>query len=109
MLHSDGFGIISFCRLISDEESAYDFLQFTGLINFDDPPYCEKCTEVMRLVPVQGKKCQFVWHCSRPCRNNANVTSNTFVDGCRIPYLKVLEIILHWFFQVPVTTAAGKH
>ena len=108
LLELDGFGILSFGRTVCDDVSAYDFVAHSGLIDLNNPPVCGKCERIMIKIEKPEKTCKNIWYCSKPCQNRVNVSKNTIFEGIKITYLKQLELMLHWLYEVPVTTAAGQ-
>jgi hypothetical protein len=107
LLEMDGFGIGSFCRAIQDDDSAFDFVRHSKIINLADETVCRTCGKIMRLVEKTRQKCRYDWICDRPCRNHATVSSGTLLEHAKLSYVKVLELILNWYFHIPVTKAAG--
>jgi len=123
-LDVDAFGLIAFGRRLATPEDSLSFAFHTGLLT-TDPPTCA-CGQVKSL-RVKSKTADkdhqgLHWVCKRTkfgqrlnpvqnlarCRVETGILVNTWFGGSKIPILQVLELTLHWFFETPVTSAAGQ-
>ena len=105
LLNSNPFGLIAWGRTIRLESDALAFAVHTGLINVDNPPLCQ-CGLVRAIKTKKGKS---FWRCpGRKCQSCVSIFLNTWFAESRLLQLSVLDLTLHWFFQSPVTTAAGQ-
>lgn len=112
LLNRDPFGITVFARNVVTDDDAFSFSVHSKLINLD-PPTCD-CGKVKSLSVIaknagsddQGLK----WICrgAPRCRKESYILQNTWFTGSKIPIMKVLEVTTYWFFQVPVSDAAGQ-
>jgi hypothetical protein len=103
-----------FCSAISSEEQALAFSVHTGLVNMQNP-LCPRGQR--KFLTKQGRAANgtagLEWVCSKKagapwCRFSRSILTNTWFQGIKIPMLSALELIVHWFYQVPVTAAAGQ-
>lgn len=111
MLHSDPFGLTSWARQVKNNDDAFAFAVHTGLISLETSPECS--CGALKVLSNRADRNDLQWVCSRRtsaerCRIITSITVNTWFDNIRIPILTALELTLYWFFQVPVTSAAGQ-
>jgi hypothetical protein len=105
LLMSDPFGLIKWGRVLHTEKDALSFAIHEYLSNINDPPIC-LCGQP-RAIVKKGRK--FVWRCpQRNCQSYVSMLQNTWFSESKISMMAVLDLTLHWFFQSPVTSAAGQ-
>lgn len=110
------FGIGTFARQVRNELDAFSFAVHSRLVNVRKKPDCAVCQLPRKLYKRADKQNNayqgLFWKClTRPgvqlCSMQA-VTQNTWFENVHIPWLKALELAVHWFFRTPVTSAAGQ-
>jgi len=107
---------MTFARAVTNDENAFAFAVHTGIININNPPNCE--CGLQKRVFIRGNRERsllegLIWECpkvqNRPyCGRKLSVQSVSFFQGTKLPILKILELMISWFFEVPVTSAAGQ-
>lgn len=113
LLSTDPFGLMTWARLVKNNEDAFAFAVHTGLISLENAPECS-CASlkiISRRVDRDENK-DLQWVCCQTgvqrCRSKISLTLNTWFDDTKISFLTALELTLYWFFQVPVSSAAGQ-
>jgi transposase-like protein len=105
LLTANPFGLIHWGRVLNSEKDALSFAVHTGLINLSNAPIC-LCGE-LKAIAKKGEV--FLWRCpQRKCRTSVSMLKNTWFSESRLPLKEVLDLTLHWYFQSPVTSAAGQ-
>ncbi|ODM94436.1 putative transposase-like protein [Orchesella cincta] len=114
LLNDSPFGLLTYGRTVGSNTDAFSFAVHTGIINYTVPPNC-RCGIAMRL----GRRADrnqnsyqgLQWECGsysngRRCRHTSSITVGTFFDDVKLPWVKVLDLCIHWFFKTPVVSAA---
>lgn len=107
---SDRFNICSFTNLIRTEQQAIEVAYELGLI--PRTVDCPRCRFRMAKERRRKYKLGFIWVCNRrgckvgPSWFRKSPLEGTFFENVHIPFVKVLRLIVFWYFRTPVTFAA---
>jgi len=115
LLSANPFGLLVWARRIVTQDDAFAFAVHMGLINIDKPPKC-KCGRVKYLTgrtdraDAVGLGLEWMCHTEmgNRCRIRKSILANTWFHGTKISMLTALELAIHWFYETPVTLAAGQ-
>ncbi|MES2287059.1 MAG: IS1595 family transposase, partial [Bacteroidota bacterium] len=93
----------------------FSFAVHVGIIDLRNPPTCDcgkKQFLSQRVSQADSDSQGLQWKCKcaygQPRCKNYSITSGTWFENTKLNWTTIFELCLHWFFQTPVSAAAGQ-
>ena len=102
---NQNFNIFTFASNVHDDATALNFANALGMIPQFFSALCPTCGRTMHRQNMPAYKFGFRWRCQH-CRYYPSSTSGTIFERSRLTVLQVLQLIVVWFFAMPVSQAA---
>ncbi|OXA40798.1 Salivary glue protein Sgs-4 [Folsomia candida] len=102
LLNGQPLTLFTFAAAVHDEERALQFALALNMIPHE--LQCPNCLQNMGMQPKPSYKLGFRFRC-KGCKIYRSPLENTFFENVKLPLLTVMQLLVMWFFRIPVTQA----
>lgn len=102
LLNGQPLTLFTFAAAVHDEERALQFALALNMIPHE--LQCPNCLQNMGMQPKPSYKLGFRFRC-KGCKIYRSPLANTFFENVKLPLLTVMQLLVMWFFRIPVTQA----